>query len=729
MAERSFRKEVAALRLGAGETFQGEGILAVAKALLQSGVSYVGGYQGAPISHLMDVFADARPILDELGVHFEACGSEAAAAAMLAASINYRIRGAVTWKSTVGTNVAADALSNLASAGVDGGALIVVGEDYGDGASIIQERSHAFAMKSQIWLVDPRPDLETIVRMVEHGFALSEASRTPVMLELRIRACHVYGSFAAADNRTPAISRNAVLADPRFDYSRICLPPSTYAQEQDKVARRWPAAVDYIAKHALNEVFDGDIAEVGIVLQGGMYNAVIRALQQIGLADPFGRSRVPLYVLNVTYPLLPDEVAAFCAGKRTVLVVEEGQPNYIEEAINSLLRKADLNTTIVGKQVLPMAGEYTGEVVLRGVVAFVEGAVPKGVDLAAAGTVTAAVTAIKEQAATLLGEPVPTRPPGFCTGCPERPVFSAMKIVERDVGELHVSADIGCHTFSTLPPFNIGNTVMGYGLGLASSSGLAPNFGKRVVSVMGDGGFWHNGLTSGVAGAVFNRNDGVLVIMNNGATAATGGQAIPSSDKTSGYRTTKSSMTIERALRGVGVDWIRTVPSYGVANMTKALRQAMTAKARGLKVIIADGECQLTRQRRLRPWMAKRLQAGKRLVRVRYGIDEDTCTGDRSCIRLSGCPSLTIKQSSDALRTDPVASVDNGCVGCGLCGEVAHAAVLCPSFYRAEIIQNPSPWDRLVHGFRRRVIGLLQGRERPTYAAPDPVVVQSLEAA
>ncbi len=535
MAERSFRKEVAALRLGAGETFQGEGILAVAKALLQSGVSYVGGYQGAPISHLMDVFADARPILDELGVHFEACGSEAAAAAMLAASINYRIRGAVTWKSTVGTNVAADALSNLASAGVDGGALIVVGEDYGDGASIIQERSHAFAMKSQIWLVDPRPDLETIVRMVEHGFALSEASRTPVMLELRIRACHVYGSFAAADNRTPAISRNAVLADPRFDYSRICLPPSTYAQEQDKVARRWPAAVDYIAKHALNEVFDGDIAEVGIVLQGGMYNAVIRALQQIGLADPFGRSRVPLYVLNVTYPLLPDEVAAFCAGKRTVLVVEEGQPNYIEEAINSLLRKADLNTTIVGKQVLPMAGEYTGEVVLRGVVAFVEGAVPKGVDLAAAGTVTAAVTAIKEQAATLLGEPVPTRPPGFCTGCPERPVFSAMKIVERDVGELHVSADIGCHTFSTLPPFNIGNTVMGYGLGLASSSGLAPNFGKRVVSVMGDGGFWHNGLTSGVAGAVFNRNDGVLVIMNNGATAATGGQAIPSSDKTSGH--------------------------------------------------------------------------------------------------------------------------------------------------------------------------------------------------
>ena len=730
MAERSFRKEVGTLRLGAGEIFQGEGILAVAKALLQSGVSYVGGYQGAPISHLMDVFADARPILDELGVHFETCASEAAAAAMLAASVNYPIRGAVAWKSTVGTNVASDALSNLASAGVDGGALIVVGEDYGEGASIIQERSHAFAMKSQIWLLDPRPDLPTIVRMVEHGFALSEASRTPVMLELRIRACHVYGAFEAADNRAPAISRNATLAEPSFDYGRICLPPSTYAQERDKVANRWPAAVDYIRAHALNEVFAGDIADVGIIVQGGMYNAVVRALQLAGLADAMGASRVPLYVLNVTYPLLPDEVAGFCADKRTVLVVEEGQPNYIEEAINSLLRKADLNTTVIGKQVLPMAGEYTGEVVLNGVVAFIEGAVPKGVDLAAVAAVTAGVARVKARAAALLGEPLPTRPPGFCTGCPERPVFTAMKLVEREVGALHVSADIGCHTFATLPPFNIGNTVMGYGLGLASSTGLAPNFGKRVVSVMGDGGFWHNGLTSGVANAVFNRDDGVLIIMDNGATAATGGQQIPSSAMNGERRTGKPPrMSIERALRGVGVEWIRTVNTYGVGPMTKALRQAMTTKRPGLKVIIADGECQLTRQRRVGPWLAKRLQAGKRVVRTRYGIDEDTCTGDHSCIRLSGCPSLTIKPSSDPLKTDPVASVDNGCVGCGLCGEVAHAAVLCPSFYRAEIVANPRLGDRLIHGLRRGVIGLLQGRERPVPSATGTALVKVREAA
>jgi indolepyruvate ferredoxin oxidoreductase, alpha subunit len=270
--ERSFKKEVELLRLGAGQIFRGEGILAVTKALLQSGVSYVGGYQGAPISHMMDVLNDARDIMGDLGIHIETNASEAGAAAMLGASINYPIRGAVAWKSTVGTNVASDALSNLSSAGVCGGALIVIGEDYGEGASIIQERSHAFAMKSQIWLLDPRPDLPTIVRMVERGFELSEASGTPVMLELRIRACHVHGAFETRDNVRPRFSRNDTIADPSFDFGRIPLPPSTYAQERMKIETRWPQAVKFIRDNALNEVFPGSITELGIVCQGGMYN-------------------------------------------------------------------------------------------------------------------------------------------------------------------------------------------------------------------------------------------------------------------------------------------------------------------------------------------------------------------------------------------------------------------------------------------------------------------------
>src|SRR6266480_4341533 len=269
--ERSFKQEVAKLKLGEGETFHGEGILAVTKALLQSGVAYVGGYQGAPVSHLLDVLVDAEDMMAKLGVHLETCTNEASAAAMLGASIGYPLRGAVTWKSVVGTNVAADALSNLASPGVMGGAMIIIGEDYGEGASIIQERSYAFAMKSSIWLLDPRPDLPTIVRMVEKGFELSEASHAPVMMELRIRACHVTGEFKTKANRRAEFSgRNRLAGPPRFDYARLAHPPVIYSQVRLKVEERLPAARQFIRARKLNEVIAGELAEIGIIVLGGL---------------------------------------------------------------------------------------------------------------------------------------------------------------------------------------------------------------------------------------------------------------------------------------------------------------------------------------------------------------------------------------------------------------------------------------------------------------------------
>lgn len=700
MAERSFAREVEKLRLKEGEEFHGEGILAVTKALLQSGVAYVGGYQGAPVSHLMDVLADAEGILNELGVHFEASASEATAAAMLSASINYPLRGAVTWKSTVGTNVASDALANLASSGVKGGALIILGEDYGEGASIMQERTHAFAMKSQIWLLDPRPQLPAITRMVEKGFELSEASNTPVMLMMRIRACHVYGHFKTRDNRKPAFSAADALAAPSRDYSRIILPPSTYAQEKEKIEKRLPAAVQFIAEQGLNESIDGEAGEIGIVLQGGLYNNTLRALELLGCADTFGNSRIPLYVLNATYPLVPQEWVKFCTGKRAVLVVEEGQPEFIEQAASQILHKAAVNTRILGKELLPQFGEYTVDALRNGIGRFLQEWHPQ--------LAPPRKTQVSAASAAKLAALVPPRPSGLCTGCPERPFFAAMKILQKEIGPLHISADIGCHSFATLPPFNMGNSIMGYGLGAAGASALGTDGGKRAVAVMGDGGFWHNGLTSGIGNAVFNKHDDLTVIVDNGYAAATGGQDIPSSRAPNEHR--QGNNSIVDAVKGVGVKWVKRTHTYDMQGTLKVLREALRTPFRGPKVIVADGECQLNRQRRVKPLMRKAIKDGQRVVRERFGVDPDTCTGDHSCIRLSGCPSLTVKESPDPLRTDPVAHVDNSCVGCGVCGEVAHAAVLCPSFYRAELVHNPSRWERSVHTVRLAVIGFLQRR-------------------
>ncbi|QBF30504.1 indolepyruvate ferredoxin oxidoreductase subunit alpha [Thalassococcus sp. S3] len=705
MAERSFAKEVQKLRMGAGETFRGEGILAVTKALLENGVGYVGGYQGSPISHLMDVLADAQDILSEMGVHFEASASEATAAATLAASVHYPIRGAVTFKSTVGTNVASDALANLASGGVTGGALVILGEDYGEGSSIMQERSHAFAMKSQIWLLDPRPNLPSIVKAVGDGFGLSEASNSPVMLQLRIRSCHLLGEFTAEDNQRPAVTVKDALEAPKRDLNRIVLPPASFLHEQEKVTKRLPAARQYIRDHKLNETFGPQDGRVGIICQGGLYNSVIRGLQRLGLANIHGDTEVPVHVLNVTYPLVTDELQDFAKGKDSLLIIEEGHPDYIEQEVRAAFHKANLATQISGKGPFPEAGELTGQVMLDGLTTFLT---EHAADLMP--PVARAPNKPEYVPIPDLGKTVPGRPPSFCIGCPERPIFAATKLVEQELGEHHIASDIGCHLFSINAPFNLGATTMGYGLGPASASAFNDKTAKRrSISFLGDGGFWHNGLTSSIGNAVFNDNDGVIVIVDNYYSAATGGQDILSSRAKN--KTKSTNHPIKDAVEGMGAKWVRQIDrTYDVGLMQATLKEALETPETGPKVIIASSECMLNKQRREKPARTKAIKDGKRVVRSRFGVDEDVCTGDHACIRLSGCPSLSLKTLDDPLRDDPVASIDQNCVGCGNCGEVADAAVLCPSFYQADLIVNPTRADRIWDKLRRKVITTLQCR-------------------
>lgn len=707
--ERTFEEEIKQLAVGKGETFRGEGILAITKGLLQSGVSYVGGYQGAPVSHLLDVLVSARDFMKELGVHVEACSNEASAAAMLGASINYPVRGAVTWKSIVGTNVASDALSNLASAGVKGGALIVVGEDYGEGSSVIQERSLAVALKSSVWLVDPRPNLTSMVDMVEQSFRLSEASNAPVMMQLRIRACHVQGEFIARDNVKPRFGENARIAEPAaFDYARLSHPPVTFTQERAKIEDRLPRARDFIRKHGLNETFRGKSARrTGLILQGGLYNTVMRQLGEMGLTGKNGDSALDLLVLNVTNPLVPDEIVEFCKNKDHVLVLEEGNPAFLEQQILQILSHARAKTLVHGKDFLPMAGEYYGAVVARGLATFLKSVKPRGLKLETAARYVAALDEAVAGARAALEDTLPPRPPGFCTGCPERPVFGAIKLAEKEVGRVHVSSDIGCHSFATFEPFSMGNSILGYGMSLASMAAVSPIQQRRSIAVMGDGGFWHNGLQTGVLSNLFNRGDGVLLIMQNGYSSATGQQDIPSSGQFPGIHDVGEKSDIAATLKTLGVGWLRTVRTYSVGKMVATLKEALTTTHKGLKVIIADGECMLVRQRRERGERARRIKEGRRAEQEKFGVDDEICTGDHSCIRLSGCPSLTVKANPDPLRTEPVAHVNQDCVACGLCGEMAHAAVLCPSFYRATRIYNPGRWERTMHRLRGAIIGRL----------------------
>ncbi len=709
MGERTFAEDVKQLGYGAGQVLHGEGILAITKALLQSGVSYVGGYPGAPVSHLLDVLADANELLlKPMGIYFEQSGSEAAAAALLGASINYPARGAVSWKSVVGTNVASDALSHVASAGVLGGTIIIIGEDYGEGASILQERTHSAALKSSVPLIDPKNSLASFARFVEEGFGLSETCHEPVFFSIRIRACHMRGTLVCKDNVRPSISMRSPLATPSFSLDRINLPPSTYHMEAQKFQQRLPAARRYIVERQLNEHQPGDEDRLGIVMQGGLWNTTVRGLHALGLADVHGHTAVPLLVLNVLHPTVPEELLGFLRGKRHVLVVEEGMPNYLEQELKALAHDARLDVEIHGKDLLSPHGEYVPQLVITGLTRFLTMAGPASVSAATIAERSRALFDHQARVRTALPRPIAKRPPTFCTGCPERPVFSAMKILrshEPVIGDTHVAHDIGCSTFSTQAPFNVGNSVLGYGMGLASAGAVAPLFGKRVVSVMGDGGFWHNGLTNGVASAVVNKQDSVLVILDNFYAAATGQHHLPSTGLNA--RREPTTMTIPEALRGVGVRWIRTVNAYRIGEVIATLRTALTSRYDGLKVVIARGECQLERQRREKPLRRQLVAAGRPVVQARFGVDPEVCTGDHSCMRVNGCPSLTLGENPDPLRDDPIARVDDTCVGCGVCGEVAHAAVLCPSFYEVRVTQNPGRWRRWLGRLRAAVIGRL----------------------
>lgn len=702
----SYSKEtLEQLKYGEKRTLSGDAPLVILKAFLQSEVSYLGGYPGSPTAGIIDAISEAYdPVLKDMGIYFDCSGNEASAAALLSASINYPIRGAVNWK-IVGTNVASDALSHICSSGVTGGAMIVVGEDYGCDSTCVAEKSLPFALKSTMAVIDPRGDLQHLSNMIEEGFLLSERSNMPVMFILSTRVAHIKGEINCRTNIKPRVSMLSQLKSLNTDLDKIPLPPFTFNQERKKFSERIPAAKRFIAERKLNEIIEGSDKEIGIITHGTIFNSAMRCLYNLGEANLSGESRFSILNLNVIHPLVPEEIAGFLRDKKAVLIVEQGMPNLIEEQIRAVAQRSRLGVEIFGKDVLPEAGEYTPEHIIKGIGAFLMKNTSSAYERGRIQEKSEYIEKHKEKAAAFLGESITKRNPVFCTGCPERPIFTAIKILEEKYGRSYYASDIGCYSMSGLPPFNLSDSITGMGIGLASAGALSRMADKRVISFVGDGTFWHSGLTTSIANAVYNKQEAILIILENFWTSMTGAHENPASGKN--MRQEEVKMDIEKALRGAGVKWIDKVDPYDLKESMTALEKAYKTDKKGLKVIISRGECQLEKGRRERVTIKRRLDSGKRVVQHKLGVDPDVCTGDHSCMRYNGCPSLTLKESPTVLRNDPVASIEQSCAGCGLCGEIAHAASLCPSFYKVEIINNPSFFDKLGNKINRFFLRLI----------------------
>ena len=701
--------DIAQLEHGAGQTLYGDGALVVLKGLLEAGISYFGGYPGSPTANLIDAAADAyEPVLKKYGVFVESSANEMSAAAMCTASVFAPVRGAVTWK-VLGNGVSTDVVDHVSQIGPMGGCVLVVGEDYGVSSTTVAQRTLPWAMKSGIPVVDPRADQQLLLRLTRESFELSEASSCVVALLLRPQLSHANARVDVTDNRMGQYNVINKLKEGIKDPSRYPLPPNTQRQEIERYRDRLPKAREYILEHGLNELFGAADAPIGIITHGTVFNTVMRALANLGLADEDGVTDPAISVLqlNVVYPLCDDQIVDFIQGKREVLLVEEGQPDLMEQQIRAMLHQRGITTPFRGHDLVPGVGELVPGRVLPALAQFLAPLLPERAE----GISTTADAFLQRQklAASLFPKPVTPRPPTFCTGCPERPVFSMMKINEMLTGQKDWHAtDVGCYGMAGLAPFHMADSNIGMGGGLAAATALSAMSDQKNVSVVGDGTLWHSALNTCVVNGLYNKQDATYLVLDNKWTAMTGAHENPNSGPQLTGEQSGGDFNIERTFRGLGVKRVEKANPYNFRDFQKKLKKIQADPAPQLRVLISEAECQLQRQRTVKPMRAKAIVEGKRVEVERLGVDEEVCVGDHSCMRVNGCPSLTLEESPNTLKTAPVAAIDTTCVGCGVCGEIAHAAQLCPSFHKVTVVRNAGRFERFMQKLSQRLLPALR---------------------
>ena len=697
MAHAYTDSDIAQLKHGAGERLYGDGALVVLKALLESGISYFGGYPGSPTANLMDAVADAyEPVLKSYGVYFESSSNEMAAGAMMAASVFEPVRGAVTWK-VLGNGPATDVIDHVSQLGVKDGAMIIVGEDYGGSSTTVLQRTLPWAVKSGLLVIDPRGDQQVLHRMVKEGMDLSRDSQSVAALLLRPHLSHTNAEIIVGDNRVPKVSTVRRLKEFKKDPTLFALPPYSWAQEQSRYETRLPTASRLLLERGLNEQFGNPGAPVGLITHGTTFNTTMRLLSLMGLADEFGEldERLHLLQLNVIHPLNDDQLGSFLAGKSHALLIEEGQPELIELGVRALLQRREMQVRFCAHDVVPKFGELTPERLCLPLLGFLRSALT-GLAVEAAANVQRLLDR-KKEAMSLFPAPPPARVPTFCTGCPERPVFSQMKIKEYNTGrkEWH-AGDVGCYGMAGYAPFFMADSNIGMGGGLAAASAVTALSDQPNVSVVGDGTLWHSAFNTSAANAVYNKQESTYIVLDNKWTAMTGAHENPNVGKLMTGEPMNAKMSIASTFKAMGVKRIETANPYDFGDFQRKVRRIHSEpNVPQVRVLISEGECQLQRQRRIRPERERLIAAGERVEVDRLGVDDEVCVGDHACMRFNGCPSLTLKDAPNTLRTTPVAAIDHTCVGCGVCGEITTAAQLCPSFFKVTRIENPGWVEKL----------------------------------
>ncbi|MCT8977551.1 indolepyruvate ferredoxin oxidoreductase subunit alpha [Clostridium sp. CX1] len=571
---------------------------AVSRGFWEAGGTIASSYPGSPTVQILESLGNYKEIFSEWAVN-EKVAFEIAMGGSFAGA-----RSMVSMKH-VGINIASDPFMTFTEVKTKGGFLLVVGDDPGLTSSQNEQDSRFWGKYANIPVIEPSNPQE-VKEYVKEGLKISEDFNTPVLIKLTSRLCHCRGIVELNERQEREIEGFVE------DQSRYCMLPPFANKQQYFMKERMEKLQAFNDSTTLNKLEEAENSQVLIITSGMPYEC----LKEI---EP----KVSVLKLAMVWPMPIDKIKELSKNYKRVIVIEELMP-FMEETLKSNGVKAE------GKEYFSFTGELTVDSIREG--------------LEKAGVLSNSGKDILPQEE---GN-IPPRTPMLCSGCPHRPIFHILKMAKATV-----MGDIGCYSLGILEPFEVHKTNISMGASLGNALGVAAAQSKAgkikpIVATIGDGTFFHSGMT-GILQLAKTKENITVIVMDNRTTAMTGGQETLT---TGDYFKERDiySVSIPEVLKTFGIKDITVVDQFKYKETKEAIHAAM--KREGLSIIVTTRPCALN----------------FKIKQPHFYVDENICISCRSCIR-TNCPPISMKLYPGKDKKNSYINPDM-CVGCSVCSQV-----------------------------------------------------------
>jgi len=507
---------------------------AIVQGALEAGVNFVSGYPGCPAAEVGDIFGK---IAKNNGVYFEwSTNEKVALEAAIGASFS-NLKSLVNMKS-FGLNVCSDSLLPLAYTGTKGPMVIVVSDDPSCWSSAQTEQdSRAYAYLSHIPMLEPA-DPQECYDFTKMGFEISKKFGMPVILRTTTRVAHqkMPVEILGSNIKGPKLKGEFIKNPHQF-----CTMPPRVLEMKKELLEKIEKIRQFVEGSSINKVSSGKSSgSLGIVTSGVSYLHTLEAMEELGL-------NVPVLKLGFFYPLPEKKIKNFLKKFKKVLVAEELE-GHLEKEIKVLAKEINPKLQVFGKNLLSEIRELdSGKIAL------------------ALAEITGRKFKIDKAAVTVVNPP--RRYPKLCQGCPHLYTFS---VIKKFAPEAIIGGDIGCYMIAGYPPHNIQDYVFSMGASLGISHGIKKSTDQKLITLMGDGTFFHAGI-SALINTVYNKSNPLVIVLDNRITAMTGHQTNPGMGKT-GMGEDTTELRIEEIAKACGVKYIKVLDPINTQELEETIK-------------------------------------------------------------------------------------------------------------------------------------------------------------